>query len=182
MYSSNPMSRSAADARRSGVLAAFLALVALATLVSAPGPADARTKRRLPPDVVLHPDRGMGFTRFSKSSHDQRLFKPLNDATRLPTRDPGLDPYNLIDRGVSTYDIQTGQIRGSLTDYYSTIRHGEETDRRNRQQRARIDKASSPEGVISTFKSLQSASRATVTPNSGSGPAHGTPGSSNPAD
>ena len=148
-----------------------LAVAAAALLAFGAAPARAKTKRRLPPDVVLHPDRGMGFSRFSKASHDQRLFKSLNDATRLPLRDPALDPYNLVDRGVSTYDIQTGQIRGSLTDHYAEIRRGEETDRRHRKERARIDKVSSPEAMATTLKAPPSASRAMITPGTGGLPA-----------
>ncbi len=148
-----------------------IALVAATLVAFGAEPARAKTKRRLPPDVVLHPDRGMGFSRFSKASHDQRLFKSLNDATRLPLRDPALDPYNLVDRGVSTYDIQTGQIRGSLTDHYAEIRRGEETDRRHRKERARIDKVSSPEAMATTLKAPPSASRAMITPGTGGLPA-----------
>jgi hypothetical protein len=158
---------------------ALAAVVALATLLG-PGKAEARSKRRMPPDVVLHPDRGMGITRFSKSTHDQRLFKSLNSATRLPLRDPHLDPYNLHDRGVSTYDIQTGQIRGSLTDHYEAIKRGEETDRRHRQERARHEKASSPENALATFKSLSAASRATVPPGATSRPASAAAGNASP--
>lgn len=161
-------------------IAILLAIAAL--LAAASGPAEARSKRRMPPDVVLHPDRGMGISRFSKASHDQRLFKSLNDATRLPLRDPALDPYNLVDRGTSTYDIQTGQIHGSLTDHYAAIRRGEETERRNRQQRARLDKAASPEGVeslLSKFKSTSS--RATVPTGSGSRSSRSTAGPDAPA-
>lgn len=116
----------------------------------------------------------MGITRFSKASHDQRLFKSVNEATRLPLRDPGIDPYNLVDRGVSTYDIQTGQIHGSLTDHYAAIRRGEEDDRRNRQERARIEKATSPEGMLETLKATSAAVRATALPGSGSRPGPGT--------
>lgn len=131
-------------------------LVAAGILCGVTAPAEARSKRRLPPDVSLHPDRGLGITRFSKSSHDQRLFKSLNEATRLPGRDPGLDPYNMLDRGVSTYDIQTGQIRGSLTDHYSAVRRGEEEHRRHQQDRARIERASSPEEALAAMKTATS--------------------------
>lgn len=159
---------------------ALAVVVALAALLG-PGAAEARSKRRMPPDVVLHPDRGMGITRFSKSTHDQRLFKSLNSATRLPRRDPHLDPYNLHDRGVSTYDIQTGQIRGSLSDHYESIKRGEETDRRHRQERARQEKAASPENALAKFKSLPAASRATVPPGATSRPASGAASSASSA-
>lgn len=155
------MSPLAARARTGGPVGrvAFL-LVAAAIVAGSAGVSEARSKRRLPPDVVLHPDRGLGISRFSKASHDQRLFKSLNEATRLPLRDPNLDPYNLLDRGGSTYDIQTGQIRGSLTDHYAAIRRGEETDRRHRQERARIEKKTSPDSALDTLKSPSGAARA----------------------
>lgn len=173
LSSENPMHRVSPTTRSRARLALAIMLGVSALVSLAAGPAEARSKRRLPPDVVLHPDRGMGITRFSKASHDQRLFKPLNEATRLPLRDAGIDPYNLVDRGVSTYDIQTGQIRGSLTDHYSAIRRGEETDRRNRQERARIEKATSPEGMLATLKATSAAARATAQPGTGSRPAPG---------
>jgi hypothetical protein len=84
---------------------------------------------RPPPDVTLHPDRGMSFTRFSKTSHDQRVFKPLNQGTRLPLMDPAIDPYNLVMKP-SVYEPQTGQVRGSITDAYRSIRRAQDASRR----------------------------------------------------
>lgn len=107
----------------------------------AAGPAQARSRRQLPPDVILHPDRGIGISRFSKASHDQRLFKSINNGTRLPGYDPAIDPYNNVLSQGSTYDIQTGQVRGSLSDHYAEIRREEENARRQRQERARQLKA-----------------------------------------
>ncbi|HZR84840.1 MAG TPA: hypothetical protein VFD92_27340 [Candidatus Binatia bacterium] len=94
-------------------------------------------KRRLrpPPDVTLHPDRGMPFGRFSKTTHDQRVFKPLNQGTRLPVMDPAIDPYNLGTRG-GVYDPQTGQIRGSLVDTATDLRRAQEGIRRAEQAEA----------------------------------------------
>lgn len=161
---------------RIGPIAALL--IAASFIGTGAAPAEARSKRRLPPDVVLHPDRGLGITRFSKASHDQRLFKSLNEATRLPVRDPNLDPYNLVDRGVSTYDIQTGQIRGSLTDHYTEIRRGEENARRYQQERARIERASSPEAALAATKTPSAASRARTAQESATRPSRGTAGGS----
>ena len=131
---------------------ALLACLAVSTLAA--GPAQARSRRQLPPDVILHPDRGIGISRFSKASHDQRLFKSINNGTRLPGYDPAIDPYNNVLSQGSTYDIQTGQVRGSLSDHYAEIRREEENARRQRQERARQLKAADASNSLATTKSL----------------------------
>jgi hypothetical protein len=104
---------------------------ALAVLsLTGPSAGWARSKRlRPPPDVTLHPDRGMTFSRFGKTSHDQRVFKSLNQGTRLPVMDPSIDPYNLNLKS-SVYEPQTGQIRGSLNDAYTSVRRAQEASHR----------------------------------------------------
>jgi hypothetical protein len=102
--------------------------LAVATFMTTSAFAGGR-RLRPPPDVTLHPDRGMTFSRFSKTSHDQRVFKAMNQATRLPVMDPAVDPYNLGLRS-NVYDPQSGQIRGSLSDAYQSIRRAQEASRR----------------------------------------------------
>jgi hypothetical protein len=115
--------------------------VAAVWLAMPAAPAFAGGKRlRPPPSVSLHPDRGMTFSRFSKTSHDQRVFGPLNQATRLPVMNPAIDPYNLHARS-SVYDPQTGQIRGSVTDAARDIRRAQEAIRRAEAASRRASKA-----------------------------------------
>ncbi len=110
--------------------ALLLATLAIALL---PAPAQARSKRlRPPPNVLLHPDRGMTFGRLSKIEHDQRAFKPLNQGTRLPKIDPAIDPYQPAVRP-NVYDPQTGVIRGSLSDALRAVRRGEDLTKRSRE-------------------------------------------------
>jgi hypothetical protein len=130
--------------RRTALVAAIAAAIAFAGAL--PEEAFAGGKRLRPPaSVSLHPDRGMTFGRYSKTSHDQRVFKPLNQGTRLPTMDPAIDPYNLNMR-TSVYEPSTGQIRGSLTDTVRDMRRAQEASRRAaREASARRKQAGSGE-------------------------------------
>lgn len=108
-----------------------VALVVAATAIAAwPPCAEARSKRlRPPPDVTVDRDRGMTFRRLSKTTHDQRLFKPLNQATRLPRMDSAIDPYDIVSHS-GTYEPQTGVIRGSLSDKMRDLRRVQDASRR----------------------------------------------------
>lgn len=138
---------------RARVLAG-VTILALGVGLSA-GPAEARSRRASrPPNVAVHPDRGMGFTRFSKTSHDQKLLSPLNQGTKLPGVDPSIDPYNLGPKP-STYDIQTGTIHGSLGDHDRDIRRAEDAARRNSQQAAEASRSRLPAAsALPTMRSL----------------------------
>jgi hypothetical protein len=43
--------------------------------------------------------------------------------------DPAIDPYNLVMKP-SVYEPQTGQVRGSITDAYRSIRRAQDASRR----------------------------------------------------
>lgn len=96
----------------------------------------------------------MGFTRFSKTSHDQKLLSPLNQGTKLPGVDPSIDPYNLGPKP-STYDIQTGAIHGSLGDRDRDLRRAEDAARRHSQQAADASRSRLPaSSALPTMRSL----------------------------
>ena len=86
----------------------------------------------------------MPFGRLSKTSHDQRIFKPLNQGTRLVVMDPAVDPYNSVISG-SVYDPQSGSIRGSLTDTVREMRRFEEASRHGRSKKSASESAPSGE-------------------------------------
>lgn len=112
-------------ARRPSLRALALGLV-VAAVLTAPTGALARDKRlRPPPDVLLHPDRGMPFSRFAKTTHDQRSFKPFNQGTRLPVMDASIDPYNLGAKP-SYYDVRSGLVRNSITDNLHDMKRNEQ--------------------------------------------------------
>lgn len=112
-----------------------MALAATVALVYSP--ALAKTKRlQPPPNVNLRQDRGMTFTRFPKIEQDQRVFKPINQATRLPGIDPKIEPYNLP-LGSDTYHPHTGVVRGGLVDANRDVRRSQDALRRRRQEQRR---------------------------------------------
>jgi len=135
----------AGAARRSRPLRAIAAVTALALLV---GPlaavAHARGQRsHRPPNIFLNPDRGLGFTRFSKASHDRKLFDSVHHATTLPGLDPAIEPYNLTPKA-STYDVQSGNVRGSLSDRMHEIQRADDAARRDAKRYERAGRALQP--------------------------------------
>lgn len=102
----------------------------MAAVLTAPtGAVAGKHRLRPPPDVLLHPDRGMPFSRFQKQTHDQRSFKPFNQGTRPSVMDTAVDPYILGDRA-SYYDIRTGLIRNSITDNLHDMKRNEQMTRK----------------------------------------------------
>ena len=83
----------------------------------------------LPPDVDLDPERGMTFGRLGKTRLPNQITAPFKQGTRSAgSRDPAIDPYNLVPDG-GRYDPSSGKIRGGLSDKVRQMRRREDLAR-----------------------------------------------------
>jgi hypothetical protein len=106
-----------------GLAIAVVSCIGLVPTASYAKPA----RLRPPPDVDLDPDRMMTFGRMSKITHDQKAFKPFNQAMRPGIVDTTIDPYTPTVR--NQYDPDNGIVHGSLNDAAKLLRQIDDVNR-----------------------------------------------------